>query len=70
MPPLCRKRHVEVDEEYEEFDDDANNTSDDEDVEEFAEDETESQRDQPNGTETLCRNAKEKLQCHNATTSY
>ena len=50
MPPLRRKRHVEVDEEYEEFDDDANNMSDDEDVEEFAEDETESQRDQPNGT--------------------
>ena len=65
MPPLRRKRHVEVDEEYEEFDDDANNTSDDEDVEEFAEDEIKSQRDQPNDTETLCRNAKEKLQCHN-----
>jgi len=65
MPPLRRKRHVEVDEEYEEFDDDANNMSDDEDVEEFAEDETESQMDQPNGTKTLCRNAKEKLQCHN-----
>ena len=65
MPPLRRKRHVEVDEEYEEFDDDANNMSDDEDVEEFAEDETKSQRDQPNDTETLCRNAKEKLQCHN-----
>ena len=65
MPPLRRKCHVEVDEEYEEFDDNANNMSDDEDIEEFAEDETKSQRDQPNDTETLCRNAKEKLQCHN-----
>ena len=44
MPPLRRKRHVEVDEEYEEFEDDADNMSDDEDAEEFAEDEPESQR--------------------------
>jgi len=42
MPPLRRKRHVEVDEEYEEFEDDADNMSDDED----AEDEPESQRDE------------------------
>jgi len=46
MPPLRRKRHVEVDEEYEEFEDDADNMSDDEDAEEFAEDEPESQRDE------------------------
>jgi len=46
MPPLRRKSHVEVDEEYEEFEDDADNMSDDEDAEEFAEDEPESQRDE------------------------
>jgi len=46
MPPLRRKRHVEVDEEYEEFEDDADNMSDDEDAEEFSEDEPESQRDE------------------------
>ncbi|KAG2649472.1 hypothetical protein PVAP13_1NG396276 [Panicum virgatum] len=32
MPPLRRKRHVEVDEEYDEFEDDADNMSDDEDA--------------------------------------
>ena len=46
MPPLRRKRHVEVDEEYEKFEDDADNMSDDEDAEEFSEDEPESQRDE------------------------
>ena len=46
MPPLCRKRHVEVDEEYDEFEDDADNMSDDEDAEELAEDEPENQRDE------------------------
>ena len=46
MPPLRRKHHVEVDEEYDKFEDDADNMSDDEDAEEFAEDEPESQRDE------------------------
>jgi hypothetical protein len=53
MHPVRRKRRLEVDEEYEEFDDDTDDMSEDEDFEEFFGNGRGSQRDEQSNIQML-----------------